>query len=388
MKSIPSYLDRYPAKMVTTLADKIIDNYVTEDSVILDPFCGSGVILNAAQKKNSKVYGIDINPYAILLSSVKLNGFNYYNAKKILEKTIAACQKDDHTWNTNYANADYWFTPSTLNKLYRIRYNLKKNKANNSKEGLAILLSFALSLRLSSKADQRSPKPFISKIAIENRKGKHFDPYLIIADILEKLSFIYKDQSQSNAMLFCKNSLIKENYLINEETLSHIITSPPYINAQDYFRNSKLELFFLEGLLPYDVAEIKPLFIGSEIVAFDKQTQSHFDSVIAIEKKIEKNNKRLAIVVNKYFSQMNLVLENTYGLLRSKGNLILVCGDNIVAGQKIITWKILNDIATSKGYEIVDQFKDKIMKRSLPPNRLGHKSLMKDETITIFVKSK
>lgn len=70
-------------------------------------------------------------------------------------------------------------------------------------DGRAVLLSFALSVRLCSKADQRSPKPFISKQAIEQREGRHFDPYRIIPALISELSECYGHRSVRNRARSC-----------------------------------------------------------------------------------------------------------------------------------------------------------------------------------------
>jgi hypothetical protein len=387
MKKIPGYLDRYPAKMVTTLADKIVANYVENNSVILDPFCGSGAILKAAIKKRSRVYGIDINPYAILLSGVKLKGFNVQGANELLREIISKCKNNCDKLLTTYENIDYWFTPKTLEKLYKIRYCLSNFDITDSKEGQAVLLAFALTIRRVSKADQRSPKPFISKVSIEKRGGKHLDPYLEMVGILDKLSELYGNIINPNDIfLKCSDCTDSTNFKIKTKSITHLITSPPYINAQDYFRNSKLELYFLEGVLNFKVNDIKKLFIGTELGSLDS-TSLEIKSIKDVVEKIAKNNNRLSMVVMKYFSDMNAVFDNTFNSLKKNGKLILVCGDNIVSGQNIKTWQILNEMAELKGYKIVDHFKDKILNRALAPSRMGHKSLIKDESVSVFLKN-
>ena len=47
---LASKLDRYPAKMVSKLADRLIERYASEAGSVLDPFCGSGAILVAAKR--------------------------------------------------------------------------------------------------------------------------------------------------------------------------------------------------------------------------------------------------------------------------------------------------------------------------------------------------
>ena len=45
---------------------------------------------------------------------------------------------------------------------------------------------------------------------------------------------------------------------------SHAITSPPYVNAQDYFRNFKRELYLLEDVVPFRVNDLRDRCVGME----------------------------------------------------------------------------------------------------------------------------
>lgn len=61
----------YRGKISALDAENIIKQ-LDEKVVLLDPFCGSGTILNVAQKYNIKTIGIDSNPIAITLSGAKI----------------------------------------------------------------------------------------------------------------------------------------------------------------------------------------------------------------------------------------------------------------------------------------------------------------------------
>ena len=68
-------LDRYPAKMVSKLADRLIQRYTSEADSVLDPFCGSGAILVAANQAGLPVSGIDLNPISELFCCCKAQWF-------------------------------------------------------------------------------------------------------------------------------------------------------------------------------------------------------------------------------------------------------------------------------------------------------------------------
>ena len=67
----PEYMiHKYWARKPYNVLRELIKQNCTEKSVVLDPFCGSGVFLNEAAKLGHKAYGFDINPSAYLLSKV------------------------------------------------------------------------------------------------------------------------------------------------------------------------------------------------------------------------------------------------------------------------------------------------------------------------------
>ena len=386
LKTLPTKLDRYPAKMVTHLADRLLDKYASDCSHLLDPFCGSGAILTTAQKKGIPVTGIDINPYAILLTNVKLQGFDINEASETCVDLINIAKNSSNILPITFPQKSYWFTKGTIEKYERLRYAAASLNLKRSRAGRAILLALALSVRRCSRADQRSPKPFISKEAIATRKGKHFDPYLETKDLLGGL---IKLHGGINKM---KNSVLRLNIAERNEQLSqnftHIITSPPYINAQDYYRNSKLELFILENLLTFEMNKIQENFIGTERGSLiygiqEEELEKHYSLVPGL-KKLSKSLPRHSNIIHRYLWDMSKAFDNLKKYLQPNGTCIIVCGDNLIGGYRIRTWEILNNLLIDRGFILFDLFTDSIAQRMLPPKRVGHKGIIKEEVISAF----
>lgn len=67
----PEYLlHKYWARKPHNIISMFIKELLPNGGVLLDPFCGSGVVLHEAQKQGIKSIGIDINPIAVLNSKV------------------------------------------------------------------------------------------------------------------------------------------------------------------------------------------------------------------------------------------------------------------------------------------------------------------------------
>lgn len=387
---LPTRLDRYPAKMVSRLADDLVSRYAGVATRVLDPFCGSGAVLTAAARAGIAVTGIDINPLGILLSRTKLNGFDPATATEMVEEIIDRAKSTRKPLTIEWEAKDYWFTPKTIEKFERLRAGIVESTINSSnKERTAVLLSLALSVRLCSRADQRSPKPFISATARLNRRDRHFDPYHFLRSILTDLSVLYGTE-----IPVVKSKVVMADVVQGKSlktiigSHSHVITSPPYINAQDYFRNFKLELHVLDGLLPFRVATIKGNFVGTDRGELTNGLSQgeifEFRKLVHGIRGLEHRSPRLCAVVYRYLHDMGTVFDRLNEWLEPKGRLVLVCGDNLVGGMRIRTWKVLQKMLEARGYRVVDTFKDRIRDRMLAPKRCGHKGLIKEEVVCCY----
>lgn len=63
----------YPTQKPIALLERIIQASSNEGDIVLDPFCGSGTTIHAAQKIRRQWIGIDISPVAISLIEKRLN---------------------------------------------------------------------------------------------------------------------------------------------------------------------------------------------------------------------------------------------------------------------------------------------------------------------------
>ena len=187
-------LDRYPGKMVSRLADRLIRRYASDADSVLDPFCGSGAILAAADRAGIPVAGIDLNPISELFCRVKVRGFDSARAEELAKAWIAAALQPIAPLPVDWSRKDYWFTRGTLKKFERLRAASKVVPLQESPERWPVLLSYALAVRLCSRADQRSPKPFISQQARRSRARRHFDPNRTMMELLQQLSALYGDE--------------------------------------------------------------------------------------------------------------------------------------------------------------------------------------------------
>lgn len=334
-----------------------------------------------------RVTGLDINPFGVLLSKVKVEGFDPGKATAICDELIRRARQGNKL-PMRWSNKGYWFTRATLRKYEELRYAAAEMRLNDTDAGRAVLLALGLSVRPCSRADQRSPKPFISREARRTRRGKHFDPRNVITDVLLELGGFFSERPPGQSNVLHRNVMSAETVSGDTLSCSHVITSPPYVNAQDYFRNSKLELYVLESLLPFRVENVIHQFVGTErglsASLIDDSDSQWRRNVVPELRLLEKLSLQKAKILHRYIRDMKAAFLSIRSSLSSGGTLVLVCGDNLVGGVRIVTWRALRSMLESIGFVFTDGFEDRIRNRVLPPYRKGHKGLIKQEVVSVY----
>ncbi|MET0793116.1 MAG: DNA methyltransferase, partial [Polyangiaceae bacterium] len=64
----------YPARLHPETARRLIESFSPPHGRVLDPFCGSGTVLVEARQLGRHAFGIDANPLAVELASLKSRG--------------------------------------------------------------------------------------------------------------------------------------------------------------------------------------------------------------------------------------------------------------------------------------------------------------------------
>ena len=69
-------LHRYWSKKPSDAVADLVDKWSPDGGIVLDPFCGSGVVLGEAVRLGRRAVGIDINPMAVFISRTMLSPVN------------------------------------------------------------------------------------------------------------------------------------------------------------------------------------------------------------------------------------------------------------------------------------------------------------------------
>lgn len=383
----------YPAKFIPQIPRYFIKEYMHNHHSLLDPFCGSGTTLVEAQLLGYQSYGIEINPLGRLLTEVKTTPLKIRQYREEYDKLLQEI-RSDYTVPLipDFPNINYWFSEPVQRELGIIRASIDSLDESPVKKFFKVC--FASIIRKSSNADPRISKP----VYTENMKSRH-------DRVIKPIEMFRAKVSEYGERVLTLSNFLESNTItasmvgndarkinLPDRSVYLVLTSPPFINAQEYFRTTKFEIYWTGLATPNEVRGLESKMIGLERIddATSKELHLLYDeglqSVDDVIKKIYELDKNRAFIIFDYFSQMKNVFTEIMRILDDKGYFIITIGDNTIRKMPIKTHELIIDLASYVGFKTVKVNYDLIKVRSLTTKRNVTAGLMDKEWAMVFSK--
>ena len=240
----------YIGKMRPELAGWAIEKVTEQGQRILDPFCGSGTVLLEGWSRNRQVVGVDLSPYAWLVSTAKLMLLTTNSASNVenqLEKYQIEVEK--HLPDVEVEALDPWvqsfYHPRTLRELVTWSWVLRRNK---DPFYLASLMAIAHHQRpgfLSFPASHTVP--YLRTAKFPKIDFPELYEYRALRPRLEKKIRRALKDSQTLDLSISRAVHLGNASKITSDlgSFDAIITSPPYMGQLHYARDNRLRLALL-----------------------------------------------------------------------------------------------------------------------------------------------
>ena len=137
-----------------------------------------------------------------------------------------------------------------------------------------------------------------------------------------------------------------------------LITSPPYLQAQEYIRSTKLDLFWL-GHTEEEVRELSRL----EIPYRKADRIIHTKTLDIVREQLTR--KDLINRLDSYFCHTINALENAMNRLRPNAAACIFVGNPRIDGITVELWRILSEYWTERGFSHEKVYEDRIKTRQL-----------------------
>lgn len=391
---------KYPCKFIPHVPRWFLESYGTASTSkygVLDPFMGSGTTLVEASLLGYPSYGVDIDPLSKLLSKVKttslsddefaiIDGFidDYHTSIKKRHKY----KKEIIELMPDKKLVGYWFSEKAINDLSYLRFLIKQNYTNFKNRKVKEFLDIVLvsTIRKTSKADNQSPKPYISKRIKKTPVLAHDEFYKNLVKYTKALKkFSKESKAKANIIGFDARNIDRKSIAYNKVSLA--MTSPPYINAFDYVRSLKLENFWLDGFDSKKLSELYDLQIGTEKIKASSEAPKYgIEELDLILNKIHSVDKKRAWITHAYFKAMEENLKSVFGCLKKGGYYCVVVGNSTIRGFSVDTSDMISQIAQKVGYSKELEFSYVIRNRYLRIPRLGRGGFIPKDHVLVFKK--
>jgi DNA modification methylase len=358
---------RYPAKFIPQIVSRLVEKYTREGDFIVDPFGGCGTTLVESKVMGRSSMAVDINPVAVLITKAKITPIDPIK----IEAEFARIQTKLETYNKNskvrapeHERIDYWFKPEQKRKLAFIFAEISKIKDENAQDfffcGFSnILKNCSIWLQKSNKPTrdfQKQPsepiKTFAKQIKMMLRGN---------AQLFEML--LEKDRLKILSKVVCTDA---RTIPAKDNTISLIVTSPPYVTSYEYADLHQLTALWLE--YTKDLSDFRKRFIGT---SYHNKKDLRLNSRIAenIREELLKRDKKTAEEVSTYFSEMNQVFVEMKRILKKGGKTCIVIGNTSLRGVEILNAEVFTEQLQNIGLSVADIIKREIPSKNLPSVR-------------------
>lgn len=354
----------FPAKFPPQLPAFFLQNLTLPGEIVLDPMVGSGTTLLEALRNERNAIGLDIDPLAVLISTVKTSTISASSTLQIGQEIVArvalslaqnreqlqvqlAAAFDEET--RSFIN--YWFDPETQLELYALKTEIDKVAQPDVHRFLQLALSAIIITKsggVSLAWDLAHTRPHKLKQGVP----KSARPAL--PDFSRRL--IRNAESLTDFTVVTKARVDlgnAERIALADESVDLIFTSPPYAsNAIDYMRASKFALVWLGR----SIAELKSLrseCIGGESTR-DFAMESLLPQTTEVVTAITTKNLKRGLALRRYYSEMTRVLKESYRVLKHDRAAVFVVGSAVMSGIDSAAERCLSEIAVSVGFELID----------------------------------
>jgi len=288
------YKGKFYPRVVRTLINAFKLN---QDSLLLDPFNGSGTTTHEASLMGIKSVGIDVTPMGVILSELK-NDLLFIDEQKLnftpkeLQDILQAIE--NNSWK---------YSDPTIYKLMLVVY-------------FDTIDAFARTSRY-------------------DRKGK-------VSLFIEKLNYIkgcYKKimEIKEKYGLRFESARIIEGDVLELKSMSEMqgkfdacITSPPYYFSIDYVGKDKIAYDYL-GV---DMKKIESKYLGMKNNGYSKMNYNGLPPRVAM-----------------YYEDLKESIKNIYWSLKPGGKLAIIIGDSTVNGKKIPTTMTTKKFCEEAGFK-------------------------------------
>lgn len=386
--------NRYPARSIFLVPRATLHHQSNSNGKIkvLDSFMGSGTTAVEASRIPSKIFGVEMDPFARMVAETSIISFTQKEKGEIehlYQMLLSSFEKikPDQSLYPELKNVEYWFHEDIFVDLLKLKTAIFK-LVENALFKKFFLITFADSIKPSSKMERQSTKPYIS-----SKYEKKIKP------VKESFEYSYNKHFSALEQYECsKNNKINwlgydaTDFTKKKNDIDIAITSPPYLNALDYTHIIKVDSAWIGTLTNETIPELKKTQVGHDKrireeynSAITEIFSAYYEQLISDRVKGTTNQKiKIANTCLSYFEDIKDNLQCIYEVLKVGGEYHMIIGDNVVKGIEIPTHRLIAEIAEDIGFKWFGYYKYPIKDHRTSIPRMGRGGKIKYEYVLML----
>lgn len=351
--------------------ESVISSYCPNAESVFDPFGGTGTTPLTSSRLGKKAYYTEINPVLQFLTASKVVALQLRDRDRVelagglavlaetLDERIGASRKDAllrRTYDAAFGDSEF-FDSDAFADVLRCRTLINAIGCAAPLTARFLTIAVLRALIPASRLIRRGDLRF--KTEKELARGR-IDLRDEIREALVKMASDIEDLSpiKKPPILLLENA--KNLDQVPALSIDAVITSPPYLNGTNYFRNTKVELWFLRCLKERDdLARFRfgSMTAGINDVTAGKPVGEMPPSAAPVLKALQADSydTRIPRMVACFASEMHAMLRALASHTGKDGTIVIDIGDSAYAGIHVPTDKFIAESLDAAGFELSDE---------------------------------
>ena len=361
------YLEGYSPAFV----EAVLGHYCPTATSVFDPFAGTGTTPLTASRLGRKAYFAEINPVLQFLIASKVLALRLRDRERAeltasllrladgLDGTLDGSTQDArlrHVYQVTFGASEF-FDSNVFEDVLRLRALIDTVGCTDPKAARFLTVAALRSLIPASRLIRRGDLRFRTDAELaRSRPGIR----TATRDALRRIA----QDIQSSPQIDAAPTLLLENAKslcrIPNPSFESVVTSPPYLNGTNYFRNTKVELWFLRCLTQRDdLARFRfgSLTCGINDVTIGKPIGELPTAAEEVVRRLKKDayDTRIPRMVACFASEIRAILRALADRMHKGGTIAIDIGDSAYAGVHVPTDRFIVESLESAGFQLRDE---------------------------------
>lgn len=361
------YLEGYSPAFV----EAVLGHYCPTATSVFDPFAGTGTTPLTASRLGSKAYYAEINPVLQFLIASKVLALRLRDRERAgltesltrlaegLDGALNVSPLDarlQHVYQVTFGASEF-FDSDVFEDVLRLRAVIDTVGCTDPVAARFLTVAVLRSLIPASRLIRRGDLRFKTNAELARNRP---DIRKATTDALRRIAQDIRSSPEIDEAptLLLENA--KSLSRIPNPSFESVVTSPPYLNGTNYFRNTKVELWFLRCLRHRDdLARFRfgSLTCGINDVTVGKPIGKLPPAAREVVTRLEKDayDTRIPRMVACFASEIRAILRALADRMKNGGTIAIDIGDSAYAGVHVPTDRFIVESLESTAFQLSDE---------------------------------